>query len=449
MVEVRLPIVPRDASPLATGLGGAGAAVGGFMQAEAFVEQRKLRQRQAEMEQQALDQRGQQIELANRRQDAIAQRYLSEREAKANEARQEQQQRGDVFGVLKSLYGGGGPQMGPQPADPMASMPDEWAQEIDTIGQGFRDGTLTASQTSEALKLVAANKEATLRRVATQQLTDRLTKEIASGSWKPEAALGLQMDVDGDGQPDPISDTPQLLLRMLGEGKIDPAQVEAMHFAAKQAIDNEKARIVTREKQALKAEMVLNQSQDVTPEGERLAIGRIAAWRRDEYPQTQEGLEQFQRDFNAAKAGMVPLKGKSGQTYYVSEAEAREAELDLKPRSPFAEIEEKSTVLSRFLGEYKDDPELDDEANEKRWQMYRKRMIELDGELFRGQKPPEVEANKPPDAPKPEKGMTRAARARQLMGGTPMEKLTVEQKAAIARQIRSEFGNAETYAGGQ
>jgi hypothetical protein len=35
------------------------------------------------------------------------------------------------------------------------------------------------------------------------------------------------------------------------------------------------------------------------------------------------------------------------------------------------------------------------------------------------------------------------------MGGTPMEKMTVEQKAAIARQIRSEFGNAETYAGGQ
>jgi hypothetical protein len=146
---------------------------------------------------------------------------------------------------------------------------------------------------------------------------------------------------------------------------------------------------------------------------------------------------------------MVPLKGKSGQTYYVSEAEAREAELDLKPRSPFADIEEKSTVLSRFLGEYRDDPELDDEANEKRWQMYRRRMIELDGELFRGQKPPEAPAENQSNAPKPEKGMTRAARARQLMGGTPMEKMTVEQKAAIARQIRSEFGNAETYAGGQ
>lgn len=448
MVEVRLPIVPRDASPLATGLGGAGAAVGGFMQAEAFVEQRKLRQRQAEMEQQGLDQRQQQLDLANRRQDAIAQRYLSEREAKANEARQDQQQRGDVFGVLKSLYGGG-KQMGPQPADPMQSMPDEWAQEIDSLGQAFRSGTLTASQTSEALKLVAANKEATLRRVATQQLTDRLMKEIASGSWKPEAALGLQMDVDGDGQPDPISDTPQLLLRMLGEGKIDPAQVEAMHFAAKQAIDNEKARIITREKQALKAEMVLNQSQDVTPEGERLAIGRIAAWRRDEYPQTQQGLEQFMRDFNAAKTGLVPLKGKSGQTYYVPEADAKEAELDLKPRSPFAEIEEKSTVLSRFLGEYRDDPELSDEENDKRWQRYRARMLELDGELFQGQKPAAQAEPEKASGPPPEKGMTRAARARQLMGGTPMEQMTVEQKAAIARQIRAEFGNAETYAGGQ
>lgn len=466
MVQVRP--VPRDASPLATGLGGAGLAARGFQQMDLEQKEslRLLEQLKLAQDQHDLDVR-----------DWLAQRADARREQ--DEKSRQRQDAGDLFKALGAMNGQESQELPPGIAGPPAPTqmfgPDTWKMQNQAIGEAVRSGALTIPQGLSALRLLGAQQQTALRRVASDELRRKIVNGIASGEWNPKNALGLELDLDGDGKPDPISETPQILLEMLDDPQRSPESVAALHDYVLKRIAAEKARIDTRERKAAEADQMRIEAQGITPEANRLAIETIGKWRRDEYEQTEQGLRDFKQDFEQALVGNVPIMlKKSGVKVYVSEAEAKRAEIGEEVDPQFERVKATAGILDSFIGPMpKYDPEFDDEENERARQRYLQDFRELSealgltppkekgmmpsraGVLTGGAQPQQSQqptVTRPPPltsqivGPGQSTSSSGAAdpreRALELLGGRKYESLSVQEKAEMARKLRAEFGAA-------
>jgi hypothetical protein len=441
MLQIR-PVEQNVAPGLTGALGGAAGAAQGFMAAEDVKRKRALQDQAAQADQRRLA-------IAERNQEIQLQRFFQQQQVQRD--RQDRLDRKDAgasagFDAMRTLMG--------KAATPVtgsaAALPPEFDAELDAIAS---NPGMTMAQKMQALKLVGTRYEAAVTKLKRDDVAKKIMDEVAMGAWDPSNALGLEIDADGDGQPDPISETPALLLKALEEGD-DPEFIERLHQNATRAMDQEKARIQRRVNVGAEVEQVLAaQGSMIPPEAHSAAVQAINRWMRDEYPQTEQGEKEFKMDFQAALAGTLPLVDKNGVKVYVPHDKYMEAEHSLKaPPTPEETAMErrkaKAEIMGRFLGEFRDDPESND--NDARWESYKKRMGELEAAMAGGgpapqQVAPAAQAAVPPLEP----GMTPADRFKQLVGTRDPRTMTEAEKAEVARRVRAEFGAAANKPGGQ
>lgn len=447
------PVENQANAGLSGAVSGAAGGAAGFMEAQAFKQRQELERRQSDAAMRRLT-------MAERQQELALSRFFEQQKARQQRmdlVDRKQEAAGKAFDAMRAITG----RPAPGSAQTAGNLPMEFDAALDQIGQTVRAGGMTLTQAGEAMKLLGTRYEAAIQRVDADALAKSLADEIATGYWSASGALGLESDVDGDGQPDEIADTPALLLQALQDG-VPAEQVRLMHQQAKQAIDFEKARIQERVKVAAESEAKVMQDMTIGPVGRRLATERIAAWSRDEYPHTEEGRKLFDRDLNAAMGGLVPVE-KNGQRVYMTEAQRDEVAFGLERGDPLKMVDDRSTILSRFLGEFRDDPDLSAEENEARFQQYQKRMDELSGALFGRPEPspfmavkdPRAQQNAPgttttrppplteqiqnPDAAGSETDTPQAVFQTLLRGRDP-KSLSQDEKAEIALELRRRFG---------
>lgn len=453
------PVENQVNAGLSGAIAGAAGAAGGFIEAQAFKQRQELQRQQSDA---AL----RRIAMAEQRQELELSRFFEQQKARQQRMDlidRKQQAVGRAFDALRAINGR--PPAGS--TQTAGNLPMEFDAAMDELSLAVRDGGMTPAQAGQAMKLLGTRYEAALQKVDADALTKSLTDEIAGGYWSESGALGLESDVDGDGRPDDIADTPALLLQALQDG-VPAEQVRLMHQQAKRAIDYEKARIQERVKVAAESEAKVMQDMTIGPVGRRLATERIAAWARDEYPHTDEGRKLFDRDLNAAMGGLVPVE-KNGQRVYMTEAQRDEVAFGLERDDPLKLIDDRSTILSRFLGEFRDDPDLSEEENAARFKAYQQRMTELSGSLFGTSQPDPRWAVKDPraqqGAPNAQAGTTSrttrppplteqiqnpdAAGAgadtpqalfQTLLRGRAPQSLSQDEKAEIALELRRRFG---------
>jgi len=490
---MQLRAIPGTVMPGLTGaISGAAGAAQGFLAAEEIHRKRQMQDEELQLAQRRMS-------LAEQRQEQVLERFMQQREMASQKAQREQTGQdaaGDAFGAMRrTLFGK------QTPTDPKAlgDVPQEFEQAAGAIEEAIRSGGMSPSEGAQAYKLLGTQYDAAATKLQSNNVLRQIQDEVNRGDWDPANALGIEIDVDGDGQPDPISDTPSLLMQALHDG-VDPEIVAAEHARAKRAIDGEKARMIRRESIAAEAEQMLGQlGNQLPPEAFTASMERLGAWRRDEYPPTSQGEADFKMDFQQAQLGNLPLQTKGGVKVYVPRDQYLEAEHKLKGGGD-PELERATDILkalSPLLGKFEDQSLDSDEKNNKRFNQYMERASKMAdwfgltpkqrnetapsrssvltsgkpaGKASAGPtQPPSADPSTTPpaDVPAadgaaqddippgytrpppltdqatggaPAQASTPAARFQEILGQRDYSTLSVKEKADIARQLRAEFG---------
>lgn len=393
----------KAVAPGMTGaISGAAGAAQGFMQAQDIY-------RRQENERLELDANMRRLMLAERNQELQLQRFFENQ--RRQQAKQDREVAGDeaaakAFESMRGALGLG--QAGKLPKSAGGNLPQAFDQDVANISGAVRSGGMSPAEGMQALKIVGTRYEAAIQKLNAEELSTTLMDEIARGDWNPEAVTGVQMDVDGDGDPDPISDTPALLIQALKEG-VDPQMIGVLHERARQAYTDAKAKFEWRNGKGAEYDTKLKQmAGTLTPEGYAAATSIVDKWMRDQYPHTEQGMKEFDRDFNMATQGMMPLVDeKDGMKSYVPREQFLEAKHKLEAGADpeFQRIEDETALVSKVVGEFRPPSDITDpkEINSL-WQQYLGRLREAKEAL--GVTPP---ANK---------GMM-PSRAGALTGGAP------------------------------
>jgi hypothetical protein len=354
--------IRREATPgLSGALSGASQGVQGYLQGVALTQAQQQRERELALREQDAARRQAMLDLsigrtsqAYDRQRFMQGQALRKEDTERQEKGAAQRSGASILDAARARITSGMPQPKGPYGDTVPGAQSGLPPEIEAAFEQIRnDPNLSPEERADAIESWSALASAGARDSAAKELATRIQQEVASGRWTPEAGLGLQIDIDGDGKPDDWSDAPNKLLFLLGEGKLDPMEVAQLHENAKRAGTQQQAMMKRRMMKVAEAQTrVETNAALMPPEAQYAADEVIARYQDGEFGSDQFGEQEFERELGAAMQGMVFVEGKNGRRYAVPYAEAAQAELDLKapPKDPALQnAEDFAGLADRFF----------------------------------------------------------------------------------------------------
>lgn len=371
---------PIEKATLGTAVHGAAEAVRGFQSLEQYRDQQRRIDEESKRRDEELNLRKAHLAATLDNMDSRTARWLYQQklaeQKRSEEATKEsgalQGDRAAIDALHTDLFRRmGGEFMAPDVAGPRqdSPIPPELQQQFDTITANVDAGTISHQDAAEQIKQLGVLAATALKGHAMRQLSDALHNETAAGYWTPDEALGVQIDVDADGNPDPVSSVPEFLMNKLAEGA-DPEEVDAIHRRLKDDFDREKAHGINREAKIAEWDTALAERRpSMSPDDFALAYSVRQRMKRREYPDTAEGMQQADRDYQQALNGMAPVEI-DGVQVYAPLADVKAGRVGKEqPRPEIKHAEEVLGALKGVVPPFKPDPTSDDDAETqfKKW----------------------------------------------------------------------------------